>query len=255
MPLLQADRAHHQARVQVVDERADLAQRAPVLAVRLGGDGEDRDVVHHAQEAARTVGDGRRGAQFDAALLVQRSPRPRADQHDLAALPGLREPRLVRPACRGPVVGEPGQRRSDLVGQRSTGTSAASGSVMRAASPTTTPVSRAGAKNRAGAALTSSTVAASSRDGCAVIHSRPSPNADSAESVDARPACVAVDSASVPIAYWRTDSTSVSVTGSAAIRPSSYSVSSTAGAVTSVATSTSRTSVEPSTWWSTRLCG
>ena len=40
-------------------------------------------------------------------------------------------------------------------------------------------------------------------------------------SVDASPAWVAVDSASVPIAYCRTESTSAAVTGSEAIRPSS----------------------------------
>ena len=41
------------------------------------------------------------------------------------------------------------------------------------------------------------------------------------DSVVASPAWVAVDSASVPIAYCRTDSTSPSVTGNAEILPSS----------------------------------
>jgi hypothetical protein len=45
------------------------------------------------------------------------------------------------------------------------------------------------------------------------------------------------------------------VIGSVAIRPSSYPISSSAGAVTSVATSASTTSREPATLWLIRLCG
>ena len=60
-----------------------------------------------------------------------------------------------------------------------------------------------------------------SRFGCSSTQSSPSPNADSAATVEATPACVEVDSASVPIAYWRTEESSFSVIGSDAILPSS----------------------------------
>src|SRR4051794_10989766 len=191
MPLLERHGADDQGRVEIVGPRSELAQRLPTVA--LGGDGEVRNLVDHAEEAPHPVRCLAGVGEGEAAVPDGRR-RTRADQHDSGAFPRALQPGLVGASRRRAVEG--GGRERQLRGHRSTGARAASGSAIASASPTTTEVNAAGAKYRAAAAETLSTDVASSRAGCPVIQSKPSPDADSADRVEASPACVAVESAS-----------------------------------------------------------
>src|SRR5690606_39763636 len=111
------------------------------------------------------------------------------------------------------------------------------------ASPTTTPVNRFGAKNSNAASATCSVVTWASRAGCSLSHSAPSPSSARADSWFANPDWDDEAINNVPIAYWRTESTSASVGGTNPSRPSSYRVSSSAAAVTSLAVSASTCTV------------
>src|SRR5690606_9413857 len=137
----------------------------------------------------------------------------------------------------------------------STGDSLASGSATASASPKTTVTARAGARYLAAAAATSSRVAVDSAVACLARKSRRSPWPAYVLASPASPAWVDIPSRSDPSAYWRACSSSSSVGGTVARRPSSYHVSSSAGAVTSVATSAESTRADPAIECSITECG
>ena len=169
VPLLQGDRRDDQRRRR--DRRRARRSRAASPTrrlVRLDG----RSEVRHRRRPRRgsaAVASGGTSAAAREAIDRASARRPAVadfgrDRHDAGTRPRVGQPRVVGAAVRHPV--ERG-RRSARRQRRSRPTlrhpsrpapSAASGPVMAAASPTTTDVNRAGAKNSAAAALTSSTV-------------------------------------------------------------------------------------------------
>src|SRR4051794_23269611 len=199
-----------------------VGQRAGQVPAVVGGPGQQRDVGDHTGPAVLgpVAAGGRR--------VVGRGAAAGRDTHSASSTAGV---------------------------DTSTGPRARSWSAASSASPTTTAVSPAGASQRREASVTSSMPTVASARWCSASQSADSPAPNSADRVLARPAWVAVPRARVPSRYRRADSSSASVTGVSAIRPSSYQVSSSAGPVTAVATSASTVKDEPAIRCSTPLRG
>src|SRR3954452_20538294 len=132
---------------------------------------------------------------------------------------------------------------------------AESGPSTRSASPTTAVTRPAGPSIGTAASCTCWGVTAASRWGCSRSQPTSWPSLSRSSSVSARPDWVAVDSAIDPTRYCAVAATSSAPGGRLAIRPSSYDVSSSAGAVTSVATSAVTVVQEPAAPWLITLYG